>query len=337
MEDDFRAAGLSHLTAVSGSNLAIVVGALLGLLRLVRADPRLAAGLGVAASVGFVVLARPSPSVLRAAVMGGVALLALALGRGRSAVPALAAAVLGLLFTDPALAADPGFALSVLATAALILIAPGWAAGLRHRGVPPGVAEALAVPAAACLATAPVIAGLSGGVSLVTVAANLLAVPAVAPATVLGVVAALVSPVSPPAAQLCARLAGPAADWLVAVADRAAAVPGRRRAVARPGRPVRRCSSRSPRWSCCSPGRVVSVRCCSRRSSACCSCSCRRGSSGRAGRRTAGRWSRATWGRATRWYWRPGSRVGRCSSTPGPTTGRSTPACAGSASRPSRS
>jgi len=225
VEDDFRAAGLSHLTAVSGSNLAIVVGALLGLLRLVRADPRLAAGLGVAASVGFVVLARPSPSVLRAAVMGGVALLALALGRGRSAVPALAAAVLGLLFTDPALAADPGFALSVLATAALILIAPGWAAALRRRGVPPGVAEALAVPAAACMATAPVIAGLSGGVSLVTVVANLLAVPAVAPATVLGVVAALVSPVSPTAAQLCARLAGPAAGWLVAVADRAAAVP----------------------------------------------------------------------------------------------------------------
>ena len=182
--------------------------------------------LSAAALLGFVVLARPSPSVLRAAVMGGVVLLALALGRARSAVPALAAAVLGLLLVDPALAADPGFALSVLATAALVLVAPGWAARMRRRGVPPGVAEALAVPAAACLVTAPLIAGLSGGVSLVAVAANLLAAPAVAPATVLGVAAAVLSPVSATAAQGCAWLAGPAVGWLVAVADRAAAVPG---------------------------------------------------------------------------------------------------------------
>ena len=136
VDDDFRAAGLTHLTAVSGSNLAIVAGAVLGLLRLLRADPRLAAALSAGAVVGFVVLARPSPSVLRAAVMGGVALLALALGRRRSAVPALAAAVLGLLIVDPGLAVDPGFALSVLATAALVLVAPGWAAGLRRRGCP---------------------------------------------------------------------------------------------------------------------------------------------------------------------------------------------------------
>ena len=211
---------------LSGSNVAIVVGTVLGLLRLLRADPRLAALLGATALVGFVVLARPSPSVLRAAVMGGVVLLAFMLGRRRSAVPALAAAVPALLFVDPALASDPGFALSVLATAALVAVAPGWAAALRRRGVPRGAAEALAVPAAACLATAPLIAGLSGAVSLVAVAANLLAVPAVAPATVLGVTAAVLSPVSPWAAQACVWLAGPAVGWLVAVADRAAAVPG---------------------------------------------------------------------------------------------------------------
>ena len=82
------------------------------------------------------------------------------------------------------------------------------------------------MPAAACLVTAPLIAGLSGGVGLVAVAANLLAAPAVAPATVLGVLAAVLSPVSMPAAQGCAWLAGPAVGWLVAVADRAAAVPG---------------------------------------------------------------------------------------------------------------
>ncbi|MBW0106297.1 DNA internalization-related competence protein ComEC/Rec2 [Pseudonocardia sp. KRD291] len=226
VEQDFRAAGLTHLTAVSGSNLAIVAGAVLLLLRLFRADPRLAAVLAALAIVGFVVLARPSPSVLRAAVMGGVVLLALALGRARSAVPALSAAVLILLLVDPTLALDAGFGLSVLATGALVLFAPGWAARLRGRGVPPGAAEALVVPAAAALATAPLIAGLSGQVSLVSVAANLLVVPAVAPATVLGVLGAVVSPLSPDAAQACAWLAGPAVRWLVFVADRAAAVPG---------------------------------------------------------------------------------------------------------------
>ncbi|WP_425570513.1 ComEC/Rec2 family competence protein [Pseudonocardia adelaidensis] len=168
----------------------------------------------------------PSPSVVRAAAMAAVVLLALAMGRGRSAVPALAAAVLVLLLADPALAVDPGFALSVLAIAALVLLAPGWSAALQRRGVPRWVAEALAVPAAAFLATAPLIAGLNGQVSPVAVVANLLAVPAVAPATVLGVLAAVVSPLGAVPAQACAWVAGPAVWWLVLVADRSAAVPG---------------------------------------------------------------------------------------------------------------
>ena len=224
--DDFRAAGLTHLTAVSGANLAVVAGAVLFLLRLLRAGPRVcAAGAGLAL-VGFVVLARPSPSVLRAAVMGGVVLLALAMGRKRSAVPALAVTVVGLLLWVPRLAVDPGFALSAAATAALVLIAPGWARRLRERGVPPGVAEALVIPAAAGIATAPLIAGLSGTVSLVSLLANLLAAPVVPPATVLGVLAAVLSVVSPAAAEVCAWLAGPEVGWLVLVADRAAAVQG---------------------------------------------------------------------------------------------------------------
>ena len=222
---DFKTAGLSHLVAVSGTNVAIVTGAVLLLLRGLTVGPRASAvGAGVAL-VGFVVLARPSPSVLRAAVMGAIALLALASGRPRSALPALGAAVLALVFLSPPLARDPGFALSVLATAGLILLAPGWAAWLRSRKVPPGVAEALAVPAAATVATAPVIAAISGSVSLVSIPANLLAEPAVAPATVLGVLAAVVSPVSDDAAQWLAWLAGVPVRWLVEVGTRAAHVP----------------------------------------------------------------------------------------------------------------
>jgi len=225
LSDDFRTAGLSHLTAVSGTNVAIVTGAVLLLLRRATVGPRLSALLAGLALVGFVVLARPSPSVLRAAVMGGIALIALTSGRPRSALPALGAAVLILVFVSPPLARDPGFALSVLATAGLVLLAPGWAAWLRARRVPSGAAEALAVPAAATVATAPVVAAISGTVSLVSIPANLLAAPAVAPATVLGVLAAVVSPLSGTAAEWLARAAGVPVGWLVAVGTRAARLP----------------------------------------------------------------------------------------------------------------
>ena len=223
-EDDFRAAGLTHLLAVSGANLAIVSGVLIAVLRRSRVDPRLVAALSGAAVVGFVVLARPSPSVVRAGVMGAVVLLAMASGRGRSAMPALAVAVLVLLPLDPALALDPGFALSVVATAALVLLAPSLARALRRRRVPGWAAEALAVSTAAFVVTAPIVAGLSGQVGPVSVLANLLAAPAVAPATVLGVLAALVSPVAAPVAQALAWAAGPFVGWLALVADRSAGV-----------------------------------------------------------------------------------------------------------------
>ena len=224
--DEFRVAGLTHLTAVSGANLAIVCGAVLLLLRLLRCGPRTCGAGAMLALVGFVVLAGPQASVLRAAVMGGVALLALVLGRERSAVPALAAAVIVLVLLDPGLGLDAGFALSVLATGSLVLLAPRWAERLRARGVPEALAEALAAPVAAGIVTAPVVAGLSGHVSLVEVVANLVADPVVAPATVFGVLAAVSAPVHSGAAEFFVRLAGPEVDWLIQVARRASAVPG---------------------------------------------------------------------------------------------------------------
>ncbi|WP_341717196.1 ComEC/Rec2 family competence protein [Micromonospora sp. FIMYZ51] len=225
VEEDFRATGMTHLNAVSGSNVAIIVGAVLLLARWACAGPLLAAGLCGLALVGFVILVRPSPSVVRAATMGAIGLAALAAGRPRAAVPALAAAVAVLVLVDPDLAGDAGFALSVFATGGLLLLAPRWRDGLRRRGVPPGAAEALAVPAAAQLACSPVIAGLSGTVSLVAVPANLLAVPAIAPATVLGVLAAIGSPVWPTGAEWVAWLAHWPAWWLVLVARYGARMP----------------------------------------------------------------------------------------------------------------
>ncbi|GAA4259172.1 ComEC/Rec2 family competence protein [Dactylosporangium darangshiense] len=222
---DFKTTGLTHLTAVSGANLAIVLGLVLVVVRWCRAGPRVAAVLCVVALAGFVVLVRPSPSVLRAAAMGGLALVALALGRPRAAVPSLAAGVFGLVVFDPELAVDAGFALSVLATGGLVLIAPRWAEALRARGWPRVAAEALAVPAAAQAACAPVIAAISASVSLATVPANLLAAPAVAPATILGIFAAVLSPLAPTASAFTAWLASWPARWLILVAHRGADVP----------------------------------------------------------------------------------------------------------------
>ncbi|MFF4876209.1 ComEC/Rec2 family competence protein [Micromonospora sp. NPDC000668] len=225
VEEDFQATGMTHLNAVSGSNVAIVVGAVLLLARWARAGPWLAAVLCGVALVGFVILVRPSPSVVRAATMGAIGLAALAAGRPRAALPALAAAVTVLVLADPELAGDAGFALSVLATGGLLLLAPRWRDGLRRRGVPAGLAEALAVPAAAQLACGPVVAGISGTVSLVAVPANLLAVPAIAPATVLGVLAATVSPLWPAGAEFAAWLASWPAWWLVVIAKQGARLP----------------------------------------------------------------------------------------------------------------
>lgn len=181
--------------------------------------------LAALAMAGFVVLARPQPSVLRAAAMGAVVLAAMASGRPRRSTAALGATVVGLLLVDPWLARSYGFALSVLATGALVLLAPGWARRWQQRGMPGVLAQAVAVPLAAALVCSPVIVLLSGQVSLVAVPANLLAAPAVAPATVLGVLATVVSPVSEPLAGFLATCAGLFVWWVVRVAQQAADAP----------------------------------------------------------------------------------------------------------------
>ncbi len=226
VEEEFLDAGMSHLVAVSGANVAIVVGAVVLLLRGMRIGPRASAVIAAIVLAGFMILVGYEPSVLRAGVMGAVGLLALMLGRKGSAVPALAFAVAGLVLVDPEMAVSFGFALSVVATGALVLVAPGWAAALRRRSLPPGIAEGLAIPLAAFVATAPIIAGMAGEVSLVSVAANVLAAPVVAPATVFGVLAAVTAGFAPWLAEVFVRIAGPEASWLILVARKAAALPG---------------------------------------------------------------------------------------------------------------
>ncbi|WP_455678926.1 ComEC/Rec2 family competence protein [Streptomyces achromogenes] len=238
LDHAFDETDLAHILAVSGSNLTVLLALLIGPPGLAqRAErkglaPRLGLSLRMTAvlagalTLGFVVVCRPDPSVLRAAVCGAVALLALATGRRRSLIPALATAVLLLVLYDPWLARSYGFLLSVLATGALLVLAPGWSEALRRRRVPPRLAEALAAAAAAQAVCAPVVAVLSARVSLVAVPCNLLAEVAVAPATVLGFTALATAPLLMPVAKALAWCASWPAGWIAGVARAGAALPG---------------------------------------------------------------------------------------------------------------
>ncbi|ODQ96188.1 ComEC/Rec2 family competence protein [Mycolicibacterium holsaticum] len=221
---EFRASGLTHLTAVSGANVTIVCGAVLLTAGLI--GPRTAVVLAAAVLVAFVVVVQPSASVLRAAVMGGITLLALLSHRRRQAMPALAASVLVLMVASPELAVDVGFALSVSATAALVVLAPHWSRRLVGRGWPKPLADAVTVAVAAQLVTAPLVAGISGRFSLVAVVANLAAAAVIPPITVIGTAAAALGGLWPPATHLLIRFTGPELWWLLKVAHWAAAVPG---------------------------------------------------------------------------------------------------------------
>lgn len=222
--DDFERTGLTHLAAVSGTNLTLLLAFVVPLARVLGVRARGLTVVGLLTVVAFVVLARPQPSVLRAAAMGLVALLAMT-GGTRRGVRGLSVAVLALLLFDPALARSAGFALSVLATAGILLLAPVWRDALA-RWLPDRVAEAVACPLAAQLACTPVVAWLSGEVSLVAVGANVLAGPAVGPATVLGFGTAGVALLSTDLARLGGWLAGWPARWILAVATHGADLPG---------------------------------------------------------------------------------------------------------------
>ncbi|MFH8754418.1 ComEC/Rec2 family competence protein [Streptomyces atroolivaceus] len=238
LHDAFKATDLTHLLAVSGANLSILLFLLIGppgtALRSERRGlaPRLGISLRMTAVTGggvalaFVIVCRPEPSVLRAAACGLITLLAIGTGRRRSLIPALAAAVLLLVLYDPWLARSYGFLLSVLATGALLTLAPRWSAALQRHGVPGRLAEVLAAAGAAQAVCAPVVVVLAARVSLVAVPCNLLAEFAVAPATVLGFAALAVAPASMPVAEVLAEVAGWPVGWIASVARTGAALPG---------------------------------------------------------------------------------------------------------------
>jgi len=223
LDEAMKVTSLTHITAVSGMHVAIVLGTVVGLLGLLGV-PRL--GRGVAGSlvlVGFVALVGAEPSVLRATLMGVVSLMALVSGRVRATLGALCAAVVILVVVDPFLARSYGLVLSVVATAALITLASPLGRVLG-KAMPARLAQAVALPMAAQLATAPIVVIFAGRVSMVGVGANLLAIPAVPVATVGGLFACLVGG-APTLATLGLWPGGLAAWWVAQVARLGARAP----------------------------------------------------------------------------------------------------------------
>ena len=228
LTDAMLATGMTHLSAVSGSNVAIVLAFALGAARLLGLPRRARVPWALVVLAGFVVLARPEPSVVRAATMGGIGLLGLSASRRAAGVPVLSAAVVVLLVVDPWLSRSYGFALSTLATLGLLLFTRSWgdAIGRRLPSRARSLGPALAIPVAAQAMCAPVVVLLQGSVSVVGVLANLLAAPFVAPATVAGVGAAVVAPVWPLGATLLCWVGALPALGICWVARTCATVPG---------------------------------------------------------------------------------------------------------------
>jgi competence protein ComEC len=222
--DDFRAAGLSHILAVSGQNVLLIVILLRAILTALDLGRRWRLLLPAAAIVLYAALCGAQASVVRASAMGLAALAALAASRPASRVHALLLGAIVVLAFDPRATADAGAQLSFAAVVGIMAFTGPLADRLGR--LPRWTAEALAVTTGATLATAPLMAFHFGAVSIVSLAANVLGEPLIGPIVWLGSLTAAAGQVSLP---LAALLNAPNAfllGTLVSLAHAAAAVPG---------------------------------------------------------------------------------------------------------------
>lgn len=194
-----RDTSLTHLVAVSGSNCAIVSGAVF--LALQKFGVRVRVFWSLGALVGYVLLVGSQPSVLRAATMAAAILLAYLSGRKVNPLVALSIAITVLVIVSPAIAVEYGFALSVAATAGILVLAPKIFELLKPR-MHRWVALALAVSAAAQLLCFPILLQLQDRIPTYSLAANLLSEPLVAPVTVLAILGVTLSWIPPLASAL---------------------------------------------------------------------------------------------------------------------------------------
>lgn len=218
LDSAMKASALSHLTAVSGANCAIViglivfVGARLGLGRISRTL------LAIVFLLAFITLVTPEPSVVRAGVMAIIGLATMLAGRPVRGVPVLCLAVLVLVISDPWMSRNFGFVLSVLATGGLMVLS-GPLTSAASKWLPEPLAAIFAIPLAAQLACQPVLILLEPSIPVFGLVANVLAAPAAPIATIAGLIACLACSVLPPIAPALAMVAWLPAAWIAAVAS----------------------------------------------------------------------------------------------------------------------
>ncbi|NDA79919.1 MAG: ComEC/Rec2 family competence protein [Actinobacteria bacterium] len=217
--------GLTHLTAVSGANFAIVAAFLLFIGRSLRIRGRYLWWTIALILLLFIFLVRPSSSVLRAAVMTGVLLIAKARGVRGSPIPALAGAISLLLLINPFYVRDAGFALSVFATAGLLFLAPVIQKRLSKRLRSELLAEALAIPISATLFSLPLIVVISGQLSIISIVANFLVAPVIAIITACGLILMIIAPINELLGTLLGWIITPFALWITFVARTLSALP----------------------------------------------------------------------------------------------------------------
>jgi len=216
-DEAFRRAGVYHILAVSGFNVALLASSVFFVLSALGVSRRTTAVAAGVALVGFALVVGGQASVLRATVMGLLLLTAMLLDRESQLMNALALAALVLLVWRPGDLWDPGFQLSFAATAGIIYLTPSITSWLAARGWPAWLATAVAVSVGAQAAVTPVMLAHFNQLSLVGIVANLVVVPVAAVGTTLGMLALLVALASAAAADVLFQ-----ALWLALLALRAA-------------------------------------------------------------------------------------------------------------------
>ena len=222
-----QSTGLTHLTAVSGGNIAILLAVFVWFLRILTLRRKAIFVLSLVLLGIFLILVRFEPSALRATVMGLIGVWSLTFGGPRTSIGALNFSIVFLLLIDPFLATNWGFILSVAATSGLILIAPLiqriWTAQLPN--TPKFLLLLISMTLSAQIITYPFIGFMVGEVSLVSLLANALAMPTVAWVTVFGFLALITATLWPATSSIFIYLALPGAIWIETVATNLARLP----------------------------------------------------------------------------------------------------------------
>jgi competence protein ComEC len=219
VQQDFQESGTVHVLAISGQNITLLVGFVWllysrGAERVRRLAPW-AAVLTLIMLVAYTLFTGATPSVIRAAIMGGVLLLAPVFGRRFDPVSAVAVSAFCMAAANPYVLADAGFQLSFLAMLGITLFSPGIYRAIKRRFVPAWLAVALATSFGAQLLTLPLSALLTGRVSFVSPLATLAIDPALLPLMVSGILTGVVGAVAPPLAVIVAPLAWLCAAWML--------------------------------------------------------------------------------------------------------------------------